>query len=402
MKKLTLFLVALFALSALCQKRKIEPSLLFEYYCTETNNGGVLDFCCRQPYDRISFLKQNDEYVAKVSISLELKDSVTNEIIRSGEMRTITVNAFDETLNRNNAMQSLLELQLKHKTYLATITLTDLQNNKDIASQKIRVNFNNLKPEFFLIKETNDKFYLVNERKTIPFTSSNYSLLVHSAAVSPQSEMKISCISQTDTLQFSSTSIAGDDFSFKQDSMGIVLQPNKKEGNYFLFKNISQSLPEGRYVVKSNDTEVAAFEVRWWDKPFSLQNPVSALKALSIIESKTVVDSLKDNFGKNWYSILFSYWQKHDPTPSTKFNELLSEFYQRADYVLRHYSNFSNIDGLSTDRGKVFVKLGAPTKIDQRAAENGKMLEIWFYKELNKTFLFKDVTGNGNFILVKE
>jgi len=317
-------------------------------------------------------------------------------------MRTITVNAFDETLNRNNAMQSLLELQLKHKTYLATITLTDLQNNKDIASQKIRVNFNNLKPEFFLIKETNDKFYLVNERKTIPFTSSNYSLLVHSAAVSPQSEMKISCISQTDTLQFSSTSIAGDDFSFKQDSMGIVLQPNKKEGNYFLFKNISQSLPEGRYVVKSNDTEVAAFEVRWWDKPFSLQNPVSALKALSIIESKTVVDSLKDNFGKNWYSILFSYWQKHDPTPSTKFNELLSEFYQRADYVLRHYSNFSNIDGLSTDRGKVFVKLGAPTKIDQRAAENGKMLEIWFYKELNKTFLFKDVTGNGNFILVKE
>ena len=55
---------------------------------------------------------------------------------------------------------------------------------------------------------------------------------------------------------------------------------------------------------------------------------------------------------------LFKYWKKLDPVKSTTFNELMAEFYERADISRERFKTADNFDGSRTDRGIVFIKYG--------------------------------------------
>jgi len=136
MKKLiTILFISFLSLPLFCQKFEFEPPLFYEYYYSQPDSGkGIFQFVYRINYDRLSFLKDGDNYTTKIRVSIELQDSSTNTISRANEDKTVSVDEFDETVNKNRSVQGLLNVNLDRKKYFLAITLTDLLANKDLLS----------------------------------------------------------------------------------------------------------------------------------------------------------------------------------------------------------------------------------------------------------------------------
>jgi GWxTD domain-containing protein len=100
---------------------------------------------------------------------------------------------------------------------------------------------------------------------------------------------------------------------------------------------------------------------------------------------------------------LFRFWFNRDPDTSTAVNEALEKFRENENYANKFFSLNVNNQGWKTERGRVVLKYGIPTKKDTYLAEGDKRAyEQWFYDEIQGgvEFDFVDVSGFGKYILV--
>ncbi|MDQ1470505.1 MAG: hypothetical protein QOJ99_1985, partial [Bryobacterales bacterium] len=108
------------------------------------------------------------------------------------------------------------------------------------------------------------------------------------------------------------------------------------------------------------------------------------------------------------------FWLRRDPTPETVENEYKEEHYRRIAYANAHFA--SGIGGWRTDRGRIYIRFGAPDEIEahpsggswQRPAEQGGgststyPFEVWRYRHLdnvgeNILVEFVDPTQSGEY-----
>jgi GWxTD domain-containing protein len=99
---------------------------------------------------------------------------------------------------------------------------------------------------------------------------------------------------------------------------------------------------------------------------------------------------------------LANYWARHDPTPGTPENELLVEYIGRVDYVQREYAERDiRRSGVRTDRGRIYLKYGAPDDKLSIPMTQNRAVEIWKYtRQRFLKFAFLDETGFHHFNLV--
>ena len=103
-------------------------------------------------------------------------------------------------------------------------------------------------------------------------------------------------------------------------------------------------------------------------------------------------------------TFLRRFWSKRDPTPGTPRNEEQESFYSRIAEANRLFreGGAAEIPGWLTDRGRIFIKLGAPQEEMKRPqAANTLPYEVWKYTQgrLLK-FVFMDLTQFGNYALI--
>jgi GWxTD domain-containing protein len=97
------------------------------------------------------------------------------------------------------------------------------------------------------------------------------------------------------------------------------------------------------------------------------------------------------------------FWAKRDPDPQTEENEFKQEFYDRINYVNKHF--IEGIPGWKTDRGRIYIYLGPPDKIDQRPYINDpniKGLILWGYYRYRLGIEFIDKAGDGRYTLGRQ
>jgi GWxTD domain-containing protein len=93
------------------------------------------------------------------------------------------------------------------------------------------------------------------------------------------------------------------------------------------------------------------------------------------------------------------FWSKKDPTPNTEENELYNEYSRRVAYANENFTHY--IEGWRSDRGMVFIILGSPNNVDRHPFDlESKPYEVWQYYELNRSYVFVDETGFGDYRLV--
>lgn len=412
------FVFALFSLTFIHSQPRTTP-FFTESILVPVDSGISITYSFRIPYSSLVFEKENDTYQAGYQINVELFDEDSVFVTRQIKQKKIVTHDFNESIDNNTFDQDVIYLFSPKKSYKLRAILTDVNSRREYLLKTDKLNNNTLmqnnliNPIIINSNKINcdgeEVFQLSNFNGFIPFSKENYSILIPVRDTSI-SRIEYVVLNNRDTVINSNTN-SYEFISLKMISCEnqIILKNSDNEKiKCFIIKDISSLLSEGDVVVKviSNEdlktAEEFIFKSLWINKPFSLSDPEEAISYLKIVEKEDVVETLLSNDDKNYFKELIKYWKKYDPSPETTYNELMAEYYLRVDYANLNFKPITGKNGVDTDRGKVFVKFGHPTKIDRISNDGGFIIEKWFYEDTKNLFSFIDKTGTGNFQLLNE
>ncbi len=426
MKK-NILISLLFILPIFAQRPEHRPDIpqqfrlpfFVEVHVIPGDSLNTLYYSYRIPYNQLTFVKDGDKYKASLNVSIEVFDTSGQFISRQMKQRNIEVDDFSVTNSPDYFCEDLLTFHLHNDDYNFIPIITDIQSGQEVkldstSVSKLRPNSMEILDPIVLNEnkiDINGQKYSVlsNYENSVPFNLKKYELAIPCRDTSVQ-KLYVRIINNRDTVFSGYTSeFFLSDLSLEENEDKIIIDGGGNANIFknFILNNFSNLLSEGRMqiIISRDKYGVNPFiftkRVKWFNKPFSLRNPEFAISSLKDIESDTVISRLLDADKLDYMSELQKYWEKYDPTPETKFNEIMNEYYNRVDYAIRNFASLSNRNGADTDRGRIFIKYGKPAKIERSSNENGKVVELWIYSKENLSFKFVDKNGTGEFPLAK-
>ncbi|HEC79347.1 MAG TPA: GWxTD domain-containing protein [candidate division WOR-3 bacterium] len=134
------------------------------------------------------------------------------------------------------------------------------------------------------------------------------------------------------------------------------------------------------------------------------------VEQLMYIATPNEIKKLKDAKKSERDSLWRSFWEQHDPTPNTPYNEKEIEYFERIEYCEAHFSHGDT--GWRSDRAKIYVKYGPPDEIQSYPYYSPPKNPynpiptlydaylVWNYYRINRQFIFGDKHGLGQYILL--
>ena len=172
----------------------------------------------------------------------------------------------------------------------------------------------------------------------------------------------------------------------------VLVRPGNSElflGNY----QFEVELNEGRSKWRVDRT----FEVEESGPPRGKEFD-RMLEALSYIADAHEIQYLRslppDQQARGWEE----FWKKRDPTPDTPRNEAMIEFFRRLRYANQHFQGLG--PGWRSDMGRIYIRYGPPDQVETRpATSDSPQLEVWYYNNPYRRFVFADRDGFGRYVL---
>ena len=138
------------------------------------------------------------------------------------------------------------------------------------------------------------------------------------------------------------------------------------------------------------------------------------IKYLATAEEEEEYDTLESEDEIN--NFMVNFWEKRDPSPGTKVNEIKDEYFKRKEIADKRFKGFKK--GSMTDRGRVLILYGEPMTIEYYNSGNMFLgsskvysLELWLYNKVSGShersnyfshiyqgrmkFVFADLHGYG-------
>jgi GWxTD domain-containing protein len=189
-----------------------------------------------------------------------------------------------------------------------------------------------------------------------------------------------------------------------------TLYKDVDSGKTQVFHNIKiRDLGLGSYLVdlkllnsenNSIASTVKSFSSRWIGIPSVITDLDKAIAQLVYIATSSEKNYIQDATTKEEkIQRYMEFWKKKDPNPADEDNQVFDEYYRRINFANVNFSHY--IEGWRTDRGMVYITLGAPNNIDRHPFDyDAKPYEIWEYYDLNQRFVFMDESGFGDYRLM--
>ena len=365
---------------------------------------------------QLFFEKKDEFFNAGFRVSIEIKDSAGNIVNRVFDDRKISVENFEITNSQNSFLQGVINFRLPEGKYTLMTLISDQISKRERRIPPIDLEINKsktiLNPIVFepgkIICNELESYILSNNSASVPFNKPTNDLVI------PVSNSQINSLNITvrrgETVLNANEKIteffpASPEIILCDEKVVITKSSDTAKVKLFLAKDFSSKLTEGPIQVEiypddsPNQKQIFNLSVIWIGKPISLSEPEEAIKFIEIIESKEVVSDIFSGSG-NDNEKLFNYWSKQDPSPDTKFNELMNEFYTRVDYCELNFRSLAGNGGAKSDRGKTYIKFGPPDSIDRDTDNDDKVVESWTYKKSQRKFVFVDSEGTGKFTIV--
>jgi len=170
-----------------------------------------------------------------------------------------------------------------------------------------------------------------------------------------------------------------------------------------------QDLRPGDYALNITVTDLGTGTSVTRTKPFKVLESYltlayrdydKAVRQLRYISTERELRALRDAPEEERLRIFRNFWISRDPTPGTKRNEALVEYYRRIEYANEQF-RVQNMEGWATDRGMVYITLGLPDLVERAEFDRygSKPRELWVYNSMRLQLIFDDETGFGDFIL---
>lgn len=423
MKKILLFIFILVSqLSAqpdfVIQNEIIQTGKFFnsEIHFFPSNEDYLVYYSYKISNSQLFFEKKDDLFNAGFSVNIEIKDSAANIVKRVFDERKISVENFELTNSQNLFLQGVLNFNLPEGKYSLQSVISDQISKRERRippiDLEIRKSKTILSPIVFepgkIICAGSDSYILSNNSASIPFNKPTNDLVI--PVSNPQINSLYINVKRGDTVLIADEKVtaslpANPEIILCDDKVVITKSSDTAKVKLFLAEDFSSKLTEGPIKVEiypdgaSDEKQIFNLNVIWIGKPISLSEPEEAIKFIEIIESKEVVSDIFNTGGSDTEK-LFNYWNKQDPTPDTKFNELMNEFYTRVDYCELNFRTLAGNGGAKSDRGKTYIKFGPPDSIERDTDNDDKVVESWTYKKSQRKFVFVDSEGVGKFTLV--
>lgn len=386
---------------------KFNPkSKFFEDFLSfaSTESGKTrLDVFIQVPYSEIQFIKVPSGFESKYNLTVSVyDDSKENLLVEKSWSEKVTTKDFDQTISKSNFNLSMRSFNLVPGKYLLRTAFEDVDSRKEFSVEN-EVKIRELEKELAVsdIMLISKQTVIEGSNKIIPNVSRNvaakkdgipFFFELYSDAAR---EIKI----EYNIIDSDKEKVFREEISRQIDSGRTQIFYTIKEsdlglGNYVLTADIKE---------EKNSLKVSTaktFVSRWMGVPSSIRDLDKAIAQMVYIATGTELDEIKDAKTKEEkIQKYLDYWKKKDPDPQSEDNPVFDEYYRRIAFANENFSHY--IEGWRTDRGMVYVILGAPNNIDRHPFEyDSKPYEVWEYYELNKSFVFLDETGFGDYRLI--
>lgn len=147
------------------------------------------------------------------------------------------------------------------------------------------------------------------------------------------------------------------------------------------------------------DTVTIPFRVQWFMPPLPLLSSRYGLDVMQYVLTDDEYRTLQALPDSDRTAALIAWWSAHDPTPATRYNEAMIEYFRRATEARTKFATPREADGALTDRGKVYILFGEPTRVETNLEPGKAGTEAWYYTNaVHKRFRF-EITDDGRYRL---
>ncbi len=397
---------------------------------SEDTSKSRVDINFRVANALLSFIKNplsSPTYTASFTVSVEIlgKDekSIARKIFRSFR----GTNKYEETTSKDYYTQGNLRFDLSPGNYRVILIFEDENSNRTFKRERM-INLKRLKPNSFEMSD----LVIIQDREergdTVILTPTNIgnrvnfgkgftayiqfsdkpSEVEYTLTYLPEFRKKEVIINGT----INAEEIKNDkQFIFRENPGDTIftylLVPSSAQNYYSLLIPVKgDQLDLGEYElslsVKFKDslnnqilkTFTKRFTVEWIDMPFSLQNLDYAIEILEYIATPDEMAKLRFGTPQARLQKFKEFWSKRDPTPNTIYNELMAEYYRRVDYAYSNFTTMRDRDGARTDRGRIYILYGEPTKTERKYTPGRPTEEIWYYDTIGRKFVFTEQYGS--------
>ena len=351
------------------------------------------------PFSSLQFIKRNSDFIASYNASVMLNDSKEKQLYKKVWSDSIVVGDYIHTQSKLRSRKHYINFNIAKGKYNVTSELYDNDTRKK-GSKKKNINFTkqkktpSLMEPIIITKLKGDWGFGVDEFPILGKKITNIDNGLNILA---------SGFVDDNPYSIEAKILLGDEkivlpIIENQTENGFFVHIIKLQKDYLRSLNTKIILELKQLkTVKKIEKNITIF------KPGIsgyVNNIESSFRQMKYILTSSERKNAKGKKGKDLESLFLEYWEKRDPTPGTSLNELMEEYYIRVNYV-NEYFNMSWKEGWETDFGMIYILFGPPDEI-QRSNLNSSSTsnyQVWYYNRINKTFVFKDQNGFGDYRL---
>lgn len=376
----------------------------FQDYLNFMDDDGQsrVDLFIQVPFKEIQFIKSSKGFQGGYSVTVSIyQDDKETLVFEKVWTEKILSPSYNNTISRESFNLSFRSINLVPGEYFIKTILADRESHQEYLSERMfKVKDYKVKPAISDILFSANKKNNNDKSKIIPNISRNIS-------------------NSKDGLNFffevyTDSSIVSDiEFHIADKNGKIIYSKSRKqtfnETKTQIYYSINDTtLNFGTYLLSvilknNNGNQIAMatkpFFSRWVGLPASVEDIDEAIAQILYIASSSDIEYMEAGETETEKIKRFlQFWKSKDPSPGNEENQVFEEYFRRVSFANDNFSSY--IKGWRTDRGMVFIILGPPNNIDRHPFEyDSKPYEVWQYYDLNKSFVFIDRTGFGDYRL---
>jgi GWxTD domain-containing protein len=373
------------------------------------NGESSLTLYVRVKYSKLTFLKQGETFTAMYEIVASFLDNKGAMVCEKLWTDTVSTTKYAQTISKDLAREMSFNVNLPPGNYTAVIQFRDKESGRSSEQRRsISVkNFKREEPSISSIMIVRTEFDTAGRVEYSPNLSSVVAL--SSKEVGPQVYYEVYNAEKYETLTLKYTITQRTRREQVIDTYRRTLTPAGRQTRV-LDTLSSQKIKGGDYLLTIGiedknqriiDESSIVFLVRVQGASFLIQDIDKAIEQLEYIATWEEISKMREAKTHEEKVRLFNeFWKRYDPSPGTEENELQLEYYSRIEYANQNFSSYA--EGWRTDMGRIFVKYGMPDVIErQPPMMNQRPYEIWEYQQHNLRLIFVDVSGFGNYRLLR-
>lgn len=370
--------------------------------------GSREDVYVQVPYEYLHFVAAGSSFSATYEITVDALDSDNAEVFEKSWQEEVKVSGFGETQSKQAYSLTRRSFPMQSGTYSMRVRVQDQETRKEF-TRKIKITVPDFAHEEFELSD----IMLLNRITTngqshsiIPNISGNLDEMqdgfniffeVYNRTKADSVELTYKVLDSKENDLFSQKEI----FPLHGERTQIIARldsSNFPVGQYTLAVSAQTITDVGNAKTVSAESR-RWFFARWRDFPQTLEDIDLAIRQLRYIAKDNEYDSLTSaKTLKEKQELFRRFWERRNPTPGSRNNLYMEEYYRRVQYADDHFTHY--LKGWRTDMGMVYIMLGPPDNVDRHPFDfDSKPYEVWSYYDLNRTLLFVDDTGFGDYRL---